>query len=864
MGRWSRGAITAALAIAVAASTPAVAWAADLPANISLSLKLSAGAGDESLLDAVREAVAARPELASEIVEAAILLQPGLAEEIELAGALSGEIEITPAAGPLGFALLPVIGGAGAAGAVAVAAGGGGGGDDGGDAGSPAPLQTILPQPPAPPQPQGNFETTEYFASRGLAPINASAAYSRGLTGAGVIVAVVDTGLDGAHPELLGRIAPGGFDFVNNNGNTSDPNGHGTHVGGIIAANKNDTGMHGVAYGASVLPIRIGNANGAINLNAAGLAAATDHAVASGAFVLNNSWGILGTMVTDLTTQQVFSRFGPEIDAYRRAAAADRVVVFAAHNASLPNPAPRAGLPFHAPDLQPYWLAVVAIDQAGSIASYSNRCGVAAAWCLAAPGSNIVSAAPGGGYATKSGTSMAAPHVSGAMAILKQLFPELSADVIVQRLLLTANGGGIYANEAIYGQGLMDLEAATRPVGATSVVTGATVSDASFPVSDTGVQLGAAFGDGLKSALGGVQLAVFDSQNATFFVDLEPFVQLADASTDMSALLKRFGNLETQSFSFGSGTLALALTSEPVGLGKDSQSTVERFSFTSQLSDGNALFVSFNEDPSQHFGLHGGDSVDSAALITQDAFASPYLSMTEDTFAFATTSKIKGLGDLRVSSFTGEVEEGEEAKAFGTAMELAMQPTDSANVAVQFGIVGEEETFLGASTQGAFGFDGDTPTLFSGISADLALTGKLSLVGSVYTGFSTPNPASDSLFTDVSQIQSQSFSLGLVGQDLLRDGDGFGFVLNQPLRVTSGTADIALTSGRDAAGNLSVTNLTADLTPTGRELDFEVFYNMALGDETSLTASAALRREPGHIADADDEGIFALRLRHSF
>ncbi len=864
------GTIAATLAVAVAASTLPTAWARDLPANINLGLKLSATESEQALLDAVGEAVAANPELASEVIDAAIALEPALAEEIRATAtaAAGGEIAVVPAAGPLGFALAPILGGAGAAGAVAAAATGGGGGSGGDDTSAPAPTpappNSSPPQSPNPPQPPNVFETAEYLASNGLAAINASAAYGRGLTGAGVIVAVLDTGLDVTHAEFLGRVAPGGFNFVGNNTDVSDLNGHGSHVAGIVAANRNGVDMHGVAYGASILPVRIGNAAGGIPLSTTGLAAAADHAVANGAFVLNNSWGVNGVQVTDLTTQQIFTQIGPEIAAYRRAAAADRVIVFAAHNAGLPNPSPRAGLPFHAPDLQPYWLAVAAIDQSGSIASYSNRCGVAAAWCLAAPGSGIVSVAPGGGTAVKSGTSMATPHVSAAVAILKQLFPELTADVIVQRLLTTANGGGIYANQIIYGQGLLDLEAATRPVGATEVLTGATIADASFQLDDTTLQLGAAFGDGLRNALSGAKLAVFDSQRATFFVDLEPFVQLADSSIDLPGLLKRFGNVDTQTFDLGPTTVAAALAPTQTAFGRSSETAVESFSFTTRLHDSTSMSVSYNEDPSLAFGLHASGSVDHATLIAEDAFAAPFLSMTDDTVAFGTSAELAGLGDLRVGSFSGTVEDGGESKAFGTAMEISMQPVESATVAVQLGVIAEEATFLGTTTQGAFGFAADTPTIFSGISGALALNRKLSLVGSIYTGISRPSPAADSLFSDVSDIRSQSFSIGMVGQDFLQDGDGFGVILNQPLRVSSGTADISITTGRDTAGNLTSSDFSADLAPTGRELDLEVFYSAPLGDDGSITASAALRHQPGHIADASDEGILALRFRRKF
>ncbi|MHA1571817.1 MAG: S8 family peptidase, partial [Alphaproteobacteria bacterium] len=736
MDRRLKGFLAATMAVSVVASALSPVWARDLPANIHLTLSLSANQSDDSLLDAVREAIEAHPEFTSEIVDAAVLLQPDLAEDIRLAAAISGEIEVAPAAGPLGLAFAPLLAGAGAAGAAAAVAGagGGGGGDDGDTVDSAPPIEAPPvsgPQPPGPPQAPNAFETTEYFASNGLSALNASDAYGRGLTGAGVIVAVVDTGLDINHSEFLGRVAPGGFNFLNNNTDVTDLNGHGTHVAGIIAANKDGAGMHGLAYGASLLAVQIGDATSFLSTSA-GLAAATDYAVTSGAFVLNNSWGILGTRVTELTTPEIFSAIGPEIEAYRRAAAADRVIVFAAHNAGLVDPSPRAGLPYHVPELQPYWLAVVATDQSGSIASYSNRCGVAAPWCLAAPGNNIISAAPGGGYAAKSGTSMAAPHVTAAVAVLKQLFPELSADVIVERLLVTANSSGIYANQAIYGQGLLDLETATRPVGATEVLTGATIAGATFQLSNTAVQLGAAFGDGLKNALSGVKLAIFDSQRATFFVDLAPFVQIADSSIDLPGLLKRFGAVETKEFVFGQAKITMALTSTNSGAGELTHDTLEEFSFTSRVDENLSLSLSYATDPALGFGLHGSGAVDRTMFITQSAFAAPYLSMTDDTFSFGTSSKLAGLGDIRVMSFAGNIEAG--GKGFGTATELAAQPVEAAKIAVQFGVVAEETTFLGTGTQGAFGFAGTTPTLFSGLSGEVALNDKLSLVGSIYTG----------------------------------------------------------------------------------------------------------------------------------
>ena len=143
-----------------------------------------------------------------------------------------------------------------------------------------------------------------------------------------------------------------------------------------------------------------------------------------------------------------------------------------AGNSALPEVNFHAGLPHLVPELERGWLAVVAVGQDGDLAFYSQECGVAAAWCIAAPGGDrrngtgIYSTVPGG-YGRYQGTSMAAPHVSGALAALKSMFPNLGFQDVRDRILFTANGTGTYADPSIYGQGLLDLDAASRPVGGT-------------------------------------------------------------------------------------------------------------------------------------------------------------------------------------------------------------------------------------------------------------------------------------------------------------------------------------------------------------------------------------------------------------
>ena len=388
-----------------------------LPAEIQSVLAEAAAESDEALLEAVAAAVEQNPELAQAIVDEATGLSPELAEAIvATATEAGGAVEIVPAAGPATPILIVLAGVGAAGGGTAAALAGGGGGGGGGVAPPPPPPPEA---PPIPPPPEGPFVTPEFNAQEGLALVNASLAYDRGFTGQGVVVAVLDTGLDVTHPEFAGRIAPGGFDFVLDTPDMTDPNGHGTFVSGIIAANKDDVGMHGVAFNSQLLPIRIFDANGNFAVTEVELAAAIDRAVVNDAAVINNSWGT-GIDITAVTRQEIIDNFVPTVvlDAVQRAFDNSTIIVFAAGNSTFANPSIEAGLPFHFPEFQELWVAAVSVDLDGNLSSFSNQCGVAAAWCIAAPGGNIFSTVPGGTYARASGTSFAAPHVSGALAIL--------------------------------------------------------------------------------------------------------------------------------------------------------------------------------------------------------------------------------------------------------------------------------------------------------------------------------------------------------------------------------------------------------------------------------------------------------------
>jgi len=327
------------------------------------------------------------------------------------------------------------------------------------------------------------WRTSEYQAQWGLDFIGAADAYALGLDGDGVKVGVVDSGIDAGHAEFAGRVG-GGYDYVADSPNLVDFDGHGTWVASVIAANRDGVGMHGVAPRATIYSARmLGNEQDNDILFDRRIGVAWDNLRLQGVRIINNSWGDTGTTITEHSSEYWIGRQPNLVAAGRRAVDGGALMIFGTGNDGGMDPINPAGLPYYVPELEAGWLAVAALAP-GYMPDWSNGCGIAMAWCLSAPGGSdgwalddrgqwvwiddrddILVAHPGGGYSRQWGTSLAAPHVAGAAALVAQRFPYMSMAQVRQVLLGTATDVGDEGVDEIFGYGLLNVGAAVRGPG---------------------------------------------------------------------------------------------------------------------------------------------------------------------------------------------------------------------------------------------------------------------------------------------------------------------------------------------------------------------------------------------------------------
>ena len=697
----------------------------------------------------------------------------------------------------------------------------------------------------------------------GLSHIKADAAYGslellKGTDaepGSGVTVGFIDTGIDQDHPVFAGKTVT--EEFLSG---AADETGagfsHGTAVASVAAAARTslDHASHGVAWGADIAMFAIptgtpGDVYDPITLEQlsyadARMAGLIGHALAwrdgdRKVDILNLSIGYEG-LVDGYTEQELRDNFGTAIAVMAQADADEKtILVWAAGNAHGENcdpsttghcqynaldavvPEVPAGLGAHIEELRGHSIAVVALSPAdGKIAFFSDRCGIAADSCIAAPGEGVRSAYfgpigedAGRSFADIRGTSVAAPMVSGGLALMKQLFrDQLSNTELVTRLYATADKSGPYADSSIYGQGSMDLGAATSPVGVLEVPDDGQVGQSGSRLQSMGLRPGAALGDGLQQSLATSRIMALDALGAPFWYLMGNFTAAAKGLS-VTARLRGF------------------LAPEP---GWDGPAGATAMARGQAGSEANGAPVT----------LH------IARLETTAEVRGSHLALAEG----GVKATLAGQGGLSAAAFTTKGDPGQKP-AVGAALSWRRAGLP---LGLRAGWIGERETLLGSVGEGAFGdLAGDTA--FVGVDASTGL-GRWRIGANAELGMVTP-AARGGLVTRVSSLATSAFALHatrtLAGSGALRVS------VSQPLRVESGRASLTVPAGRTKAGAVLYDSVPAELAPSGRQMDIAGQWHRPLG-KGELRLGAVYSHRPGHSETAGPETTFLAGWRRDF
>ncbi|MFZ2987042.1 S8 family peptidase, partial [Ideonella sp.] len=626
---------------------------------------------------------------------------------------------------------------------------------------------------------------------------------------------------------------------------------HGTHTTGILAAPGNGTGMYGVAPQASVLMIKVFNGGTAA---ASAINRGIDYAATNGARVINLSLGATS----------------PTGDASLRAVAAtnNAVMVVAAGNDSASNPN------WPSRYAKASWtngtmIVVGAVDANKRLASFSNKAGDTAQFYLVAPGVNIISAY-GTGYAYLTGTSMAAPAVSGAAALITGYWPYLRANQVAAIMLNTADDLGAPGVDAVYGRGMLNVNRALSPIGSYTYRT-ANGSRTTVSLNTTGV-VSTRPSVSTPSAFQGLKTEVFDEYGRNYTSDEGAALSGRSVMTLNSVLGRPDRMLDAAEQVLRSGSRLTRLQSRRTEVQQSLRVSAHNQSGEPwnhvQRTDASVVMLRQASGLSLSAGDGGlsgmslglmGTSLASRLSGTDSALGNPLL-------GFAPKHQFAAMALPLGRHWTGRVAAA-RSKAYDAAsgdvnlMELSYENGAQA-VNISAGQL-TEQGMLGGYSKRQLGLNQQTGTSGITVSGAWALNANWTLTGAL-SRTHTAAPSASGMLMAGTDVRADGYGIGLVRQDNWRADDRLSFTLNAPLRARSGTLTYSVVTGVNEVGDPVYGTHTVNLAPTAREWTAETRYVTRLSTTTSVSAVAALRVHPDHDGSAPSQLALGVRFNQAF
>ena len=748
---------------------------------------------------------------------------------------------------------------------------------------TPTPTPTPVPTPTPTPTASSVFLTSEYNRSTGPAQHGAITAWTAGIAGSGVTIAIVDSGIDTANPEFTGRISPASRDVAGSRGLSNPESTHGTNVALVAAAARDNTGIVGIAFDATIAMFRAdsqgtcatevaSDPKSGCTFSDTSIAAGVNAAVAAGAKVINLSLG--GSSPNSTLRNAVAS-----------AAANGVVVIISAGNdgdstdaaVDPTNPDPfAAGLRAAG---NGNVIIAGSVDANNVISGFSNKAGREATWFLAARGERVCCVYENGVLKVVnnpdgtrsafvfSGTSFSAPQIAGAAALLRQAFPNLTAVQVVDLLLRSANDGGAVGTDAIYGRGILSITKAFAPQGTTSLA-GSTVA---IPLGDTTVVTSAAMGDaGSRSS--GFGAIVLDGYQRAYQYDLGAGIRTAQAQPRLAPALSAqvrnvaLGNDQVSvAFSVDAkgrvdrlpwqGMLKLSLADAQVArvlagqiVARLAPNSKIAFGFA-QGSDGLVARLQGRQQPAFLIARAPGDD---QGFGQDDMLSMAWRHQAGRWGLSASAEHGSPISAAPVFSALSGLERRryDQADRYGLALDRQL---GNLQLALGASWLTERRTILGARLNEGFGGSGAN-SLFLDASGQWRPAVGWRLAAQWRSGFTAPR--SGGSVAPGGRLTSSAWSFDAGREGVFKAGDLLGLRVSQPLRVESGGIALNLPVGYSYSTlQPTFARRTLELAPAGREIDTELAWRGPLWTGAAML-SLYYRTDPGHYAAApDDQGV---------
>lgn len=666
--------------------------------------------------------------------------------------------------------------------------------------------------------------------------VKSDRAHAAGHTGRGATVAVLDTGVQGNHIELKTRLSGARMydSTIRKWVAPTDADGHGTHVAGIIAGSTGTGYTYGVAPDAKILPVKVFFSD---SWTASTTSLATGLKTAAGTravSVINLSLGAGGPLG------------GSFEKALRSAVSADKLIIAAAGNQGGDAPI------WPARYAKESWakgqiIAVGAVDANNRLASFSNRAGDTANWYLVAPGVSVLSSYNNGGYAFMSGTSIAAPAVAGAAALLEGTWPQLKANQVASILLQTATDLGAPGIDETYGRGLLNVERAMQPVGTLTVP----ISRASKKIRRTKATLrtSVASWSGLHAAAleGQFRGITVDAFNRDFATDFGSGIR-APATERISDALDMAGRtLQFTERRHADATRFVTAVEErrshDLHAAQQTQRSLIGSSAVFTLAAGREIAFATGDMAGTYFGL----------ADTDHGLANPYLGLTRSSaqlaLGFTRDSLSFKAGILDSSLDAAMLRQLDWSKAGGggaMVVEMNYALGQDAMIGIQYASIEEQDAWLGSVADEVLALgQAATRTITAHASQRV---GRNTVLAAQYSVGRTADARGKGLLSTTEDVQSQAFAFGLVSHHALIPNDRLSLTLSSPLRITRGSAAVSMPVAISDTGEATFESRRIALAATSRELKLGLDYATPLSRTSSLSLLLAARYNANHVA----------------